>query len=94
MAVLELVELSPTLTSPAQKGKPGKQKKESPKGSVPERTQMPPQKKEVDKPKDEKPKVEKPKVEKPKLEKPKAEKPKGFMEGLRKFFKGRGESDQ
>lgn len=35
---------------------------------------------------------EKPKAEKPKVEKPKGTqgKPKGFMEGLRRFFKGRG----
>lgn len=74
MAVLQLVELAPDLKRP-----PSEKREKEPrevKPPVGEPTQAAP-----------KPKPEKP--EKPEKPKKSEEKPKGFLEGLRKFFKGK-----
>ncbi len=81
MAVLELVELAPTL----KKGKAPKAKEKEPRVveelAPPEKTRPP---KEAPAPPRQA--AVPPKPEKPKKEK-KEEKPKGFLDGLRKFFK-------
>lgn len=86
VALLELVELSPEFTAP-------------PKVKEKERPAKKP--KEIAKPKAEQPEVPKPKADRPGLkqleaQKPqeKQDKPKGFIEGLRKFFKGRGQEKE
>ena len=96
LAVVELVELAPDLKKPkAEKAKVAEAPK--PKGKevpeVPSKAPMPeaPPTKVSEKPKSERPqKPAKPeKLGKPERPKKEEAKPKGFLEGLRRFFKGR-----